>query len=347
MELAMSHDTFHFTLFDDQFALGRMCLTATLDQMAHNISVTHKDSKSELPWVKMALFGNNKGETGCYRRNENVIALTGCEGDYDGGPITFAKAIKRLKKAGIAGMLYTTPSNSDKQPHWRILCPLSAPSYGTPAELQQKRDDLLDALNAILGGGLAGESWTLSQSYYFGNVNGRTPVQVHVQGGNFIDLSPALPRKPRKGRGLASKTATSKTATSGVGAGRDYRSEPMSEEQLFEMAVAAAEACRDVHYPELIKVIMAVSRTNVVGHEDNVCQREAARIIWDANVVSESLTDAKFTAAFEAPMQEGAAITPATFFRYARLGRWRRPLSATYTIPNFPGCMPLRSYTNA
>ena len=64
--------------------------------------------------------------------------------------ITFEQAAEMFRKAGVAALLYTTPSNTDTTPRWRALCPTSKPLPPT------ERDGLMARLNGIIGGVLRG-----------------------------------------------------------------------------------------------------------------------------------------------------------------------------------------------
>ena len=94
----------------------------------------------------------------CLRHDANVVQITGIEGDYDLEKMPVSEAVERLEQAGIASMLYTSPSHTEDAPRWRVLCPTSVALPPT------ERDRLLARLNGVLGGVLSSESWTLSQS---------------------------------------------------------------------------------------------------------------------------------------------------------------------------------------
>lgn len=303
---------YHLTLFPDQFAQERGLWTATIEDIAVSIRNTTAEHKAHLPFLKFALFGDTRSPVGkSYRHNANVYAITGIEGDCDGGPITFEQAVDRLRAAGICAVVYTTPSNTDDEPHWRALCPSSA--WLEPGV----RTGLVDRLNGIFGGGLAGESWTLSQSYYFGNVTGRPPVRVAVVAGDYIDLRPDLVPIPKPG-GTRATTRDHPDAEAVSG-------EPIIVETLEAMGEYVAEFCADMHYPELIVAVLGALRMNVIGDDDGSVREEVARKIWGENTASESLTDAKFEDLLRAPpaySDDGRLIGPGTFAYYARGGGW-------------------------
>jgi hypothetical protein len=319
----MADKQFSFTLFPDQFAKSFEPIQATLEEMAHNIELPCAASKAELPWLKMAIMGDKPSEKGCYRTNENVAALTGIEADYDSGAMSFDEAALWLDAARLTALLYTTPSYTDEKPRWRVLCPFSGRARGETGKLQVFRDTMLSRLNAVLDGGLARESWTLSQAYYFGNVEGGVPVRVCVLHGDYINLRDDLPVIGKPG----STPTTSKSAA------HSREAEPITEAQMMDMARAAAYACRGMHYPDLLTVIFAVARTPIIGRDDDAVQREAVALICEHNEASESVTEGKINDAFAAAMPgSGSAVTPATFYHYAKLGGWRPPLGATYSV---------------
>jgi hypothetical protein len=125
--------------------------------------------KEDLQLIKLAVFGNVKSPNGSYRHDKNLISATGCEGEQDIGAKSFDEAVDRLKH-GIAGriecLIYTTPSHTPEHPRWRVLVPFSRPLDPS------LREKMVARLNGILGGVLSPESFTLSQSFYFGRIEG-------------------------------------------------------------------------------------------------------------------------------------------------------------------------------
>jgi hypothetical protein len=93
-----------------------------------------------------------------------VLEIHGVEADYDAETVSFDDARDLLKRVGVSCVLYTTKSNTPQKPRWRVLCPTSGPITA------EDRTRLLNLLNGALGGILAPESWTLSQSYFFGRL---------------------------------------------------------------------------------------------------------------------------------------------------------------------------------
>jgi hypothetical protein len=66
--------------------------------------------------------------------------------------------------------------------------PASREYTGTPDELRTLRQRWVARANGVLNGKLAGESFTLSQSYYIGGIKGRPRPTVIVTRGRRIDL---------------------------------------------------------------------------------------------------------------------------------------------------------------
>ncbi len=128
----------------------------------------HRATKRECPLIKMGIYGdiraesNEPGKLGSLRHNANVISISGIEGDYDAREISPAEALARLERHNLRALVVTTFSHTADNPRWRVLAPLSRP---VPPE---ERLRYVEILNGVLGGILAPESATLSQSYYIG-----------------------------------------------------------------------------------------------------------------------------------------------------------------------------------
>ncbi len=150
--------------------------------LVSRIKLQSASEKKKLPWLKLARFGSLRTNKNSLRSDANVLAITGVEADYDGEIVTFAKACEIARQAAILCVIYTSPSHTEDKPRWRVLCPTSKEL--PPAE----RDRLLARLNGPFGGIFSIESWTLSQSYYYGSVNGNPSHQVELLDGTPIDL---------------------------------------------------------------------------------------------------------------------------------------------------------------
>jgi hypothetical protein len=144
------------------------------DLVEHLRSAEIYESKAVCPWIKLARFGHTRTRSGSLRHNSNVVEITGVEGDYDGGAVKPEHAVVLLERAGIRACVYTSPSHTPHAPRWRVLAPLSQPA---PSE---HRSRLLARINGVLGGILSSESFTLSQSYYYGRVREQKDYRVLV-----------------------------------------------------------------------------------------------------------------------------------------------------------------------
>ena len=140
-------------------------------------------SKMELPWLKLAIFGNKRSENNSLRTNENVLQITGIEVEHDAGEIAFGTALATILKARIRCIIYTSPSYvPGVKERWRILVPLS---QNREPEVREK---FVARVNGLFGGKLAPESFVLSQAYLYGSVNNNPNHRVEVIDGDFLDL---------------------------------------------------------------------------------------------------------------------------------------------------------------
>lgn len=168
-------------LFGDRFATT--CEHRELswpDLVAYLTNPPEFPSKEACPLIKLGAFGNQYSAKGSLRHDSNVQFVSGVEGDHDAGLIQPRDAALLLERAGIAGIVYTTASHTPQAPRWRVLAPLSQ-AYSPAA-----RWELAARLNHVFGGTLANESFTLSQSYYFGRVVGK-PYEAYVSNGYYAD----------------------------------------------------------------------------------------------------------------------------------------------------------------
>lgn len=169
------------TVFRTAAASEKQEIETTLRGFIPALRDTRAASKAALPWVKLATFGDERSDRGSLRHNHNVTAVYGIEGDYDGERLTVERARQVLQGANIAAIIYTSPSNRPEAPRWRILCPTSQAIH--PAN----RAKLMGRLNGLFVGALSAESFTLSQSYYFGAVTGSQGHTVIAVDGRAID----------------------------------------------------------------------------------------------------------------------------------------------------------------
>jgi predicted P-loop ATPase len=170
-------------------------------------------SKKACPLMKLATFGDRANAQGSLRHDDNVELVYGVEGDYDANEVTPAEGARRLREAGVRAVIYTSAThgvackkNPKGGPRWRVLAPLSGP---VAPEL---RAELVSTLNGALGGILGGESWTLSQTFYFGQV-ADVAYEVHDIEGESLDLHAALGEIEPIGPPVAARTAAKLAAS--------------------------------------------------------------------------------------------------------------------------------------
>ncbi|MBV8521709.1 MAG: recombinase family protein, partial [Acetobacteraceae bacterium] len=198
------------TLFYDASANEKRELPVTPRELADLIRIQTAPEKVSLPWLKLAVFGESRTEKNSLRHDANVKAITGIEVDYDGGEITFEAAHELLEKQGIAAIVYTSPSHTENKPRWRVIAPVS---QELPPD---KRAHLVGRLNGLFRGALAPESFTLSQAYYFGSVNGNPAHRVEVIDGLPIDLHDDLDETWQGKSGTGGPAAGGQSTNSGA-----------------------------------------------------------------------------------------------------------------------------------
>jgi putative DNA primase/helicase len=143
-------------------------------------------SKGACPLVKFARFGDALTPQGSYRSDANVEAISGAEADYDAGELSMDVAIAALEPVGIQAVFYTSASNTPEKPRWRLLLPFAEEYTGSPDEMKAWRGAALRKAEDIIGVAFASESYTLSQSFYIGQVRG-SHYDYHLCDGTPID----------------------------------------------------------------------------------------------------------------------------------------------------------------
>src|SRR5262249_44584388 len=130
-----------------------------------------------------------KSPRGSLRWNGNVLRVSAVIADYDDEKLTVDDAVEVLEKAGLVGLVYTSPSHlqDGHGPRWRIVCPFTAE---LPPDQHYR---MMSRLNGLFRGALAPESFTLSQGFYFGRVNGNAEHQaILVDGIQHLDQADEL-----------------------------------------------------------------------------------------------------------------------------------------------------------
>jgi putative DNA primase/helicase len=194
--------TMHVTFFKDFAADTLITKEMTLPALRDLILRTKAKTKDKLPWLKLARFGDKLQppepggkQSRCLRWDGNLTGIDGIELDYDGLIISLDEAVAALKGMNLRGIIYTTPSYSEKTRKWRYLLPVSCPQ---PPEMRAK---LVARVNGRLGNIFSGETFTLSQSYYFGRAedNAAPDHQAVILGGRFIDQADDLKQFEARG----------------------------------------------------------------------------------------------------------------------------------------------------
>jgi hypothetical protein len=159
---------FQVTFFSDASAKKLKARDMSLEELRDLILKTSAAAKADLPWLKLATFGDKRSDKGSLRHNANVLSISGIEADYDGEVMSFDEAAKILEAGRLSALLYTSPSHTEDKPRWRVLC-------------------RMERLNRIFGRVFAEESFRLSQSYYFGSVEHNSAHRAVIVDGDCID----------------------------------------------------------------------------------------------------------------------------------------------------------------
>jgi hypothetical protein len=205
-DTALDTHKLHITGFSDFYAKTKKVGILTLPELQTRILSASAPTKDKLPWVKLASFGKEPmppdpatgKSSGCLRWDGNVTGFDGIELDYDGkvNKVGIDEAIEIIKRMGTRCLIYTSPSHTPAAPRWRLLIPLSAPE----ARLYM-RAKFVARVNGFFGGIFGTESFTLSQSYYYGRAldNPDAEHRCEVLDGKFIDLQDELYKHEAEG----------------------------------------------------------------------------------------------------------------------------------------------------
>ena len=203
-------DEVFISFFTNAAATKCMAAQMSLPALRRLIQNTTATAKAKLRWLKLAKFGNKPSSEGCLRHNANVLEISGIEVDYDDERMSFDTAVAILRGARLEALIYTSPSHTNAKPRWRILAPTSK------ALPPSSRWKLVARLNGLFGGVFAPESFTLSQSYYFGSINNNPAHRTRILVGDCIDqrrdLDAGAISKSEK-EGLKLKVMSRKQAT--------------------------------------------------------------------------------------------------------------------------------------
>lgn len=182
------------TLFKDVLGYEAEPLNVSMRDLYDELPHWTATEKSGLPLIVGGVFGDVVSSKGSLRHAGNRKSVTAAVCDYDGaGAIPFDEVKQRLEDAGVAAVLYTSPSHTEDAPRYRLVFPLSR-EHST-ADLAA----LTDRANGFLDGLLASESWSPVQPFYLGQVTSKPEMQRALVDGDFLDARPDLPSIPSKG----------------------------------------------------------------------------------------------------------------------------------------------------
>lgn len=196
------------TCFPKMSAGSKKTLRLPLRQLAAEIEATTADTKEALPWFKLAKFGTARTKKGSLRSDDNMLLATGCELDFDDCRYTPLQARHRLRTAGLGFLIYTTPQHQweGRGNRFRVLLPFSG---ALPPE---ERSRMVARVNGLLGGLADPASFTMSQSFYGGNVSGRPKIKTWLVDGDFVDRRDDLDATARGKRGREKGVANDNSA---------------------------------------------------------------------------------------------------------------------------------------
>src|SRR5215831_11220832 len=83
--MSITDTLFDITYFKSHTATFKVPSRVSLLELQEIIEAEVAEKKELLPWIKLAKFGDKKTDKGSLRHDANVITITGCECDYDGG----------------------------------------------------------------------------------------------------------------------------------------------------------------------------------------------------------------------------------------------------------------------
>ncbi|MCL4716013.1 MAG: AAA family ATPase [Hyphomonadaceae bacterium] len=195
------------TRFPSRKGKSKQSLKMSLRELSFEIQRTERETKEQLPSIKLQTYGDKRSEHGSLRNNANVRTVTGLEIDYDcngesaaAKKITMERARKIFERAEVAALIVPSASYSHDNPSWHAYLPFR--SEREPAE----RDRYASWVNGLFDGEIDQHaSFTLSQASFYGRPTGADhPAPVFAEGRYIDDCDDldagALPKrtKPRE-----------------------------------------------------------------------------------------------------------------------------------------------------
>lgn len=181
-----------FTVFPDPKARSLRAESLTWPDFCGWLESQPAGPKTTAELIKLATFTHKANPKGCLRYDAAMAEVYGVEGDYDAGLISPDHALGLLNAANLRAVVVTTHSHSPDAPRWRVFAPLATP------QKPETRRTLVAALDGVLGGILAPESYTMSQSYYVGRPVDGEYLLLRTTGTRYIDECPELLQAPEQ-----------------------------------------------------------------------------------------------------------------------------------------------------
>ncbi len=222
----MSSKALSWTVFPDLSGSRALEHAGSWEDMIEMLSGERAKTKSDCRLISMCAFGRTKTAKMSLRHDANVLHISGVIVEHDAGQVSIDQAVTMLERAGVKGVAYTTPSHTPSAPRWRVVVPTSEPM---PAHAHGA---LVARVNGALGGALAGESFTLSQAYFFGRVDDAAEFRLLTtfldpEEGSFVDQLDEL-----------DEIAIGKPTTAAAVAGAEPIEQGPPSESIFAASVA-------------------------------------------------------------------------------------------------------------
>ena len=111
------------TFFPDYAAATKHEESYTPRALAGRIRVVTAPSKARLPWLKLARFGDTRTDKRSLRHDANLTAISGIEGDYDGGKMPMGEKPPNGWNSRASPALSTPRRRTPRQPRAGVSWP--------------------------------------------------------------------------------------------------------------------------------------------------------------------------------------------------------------------------------
>ncbi|MFZ2388026.1 MAG: phage/plasmid primase, P4 family [Polaromonas sp.] len=302
--------SFPWTRFTDLQATTKETLNQTWPEFIESIKNPRLyKNKKAMPLFKGAQFGDRATKARCLRHDANMGYVSAIEIDYDGGLVSIDQAAELLEAAGIEGCFYSSPRHTPARPRWRLICPLSKPCRPSA------RAEFVALVNCALGDIVAPESFTPSQAFYIGAVEGVPYASRHVSG-RPVDAGPDL--------FLSAKYKDQKPRTEYESSSIDDIPDLVTDDALRDIgdAVRALKAERSETYPLWVAGLQHLKHLAWCGRPD-----EAENLARKFSMRSAKFNEGEFDKKWrQLPAWKGHFRT---LFVLAEQDGWLNPLKGT------------------